>query len=246
MNSIMLQAQVALAKYPPDRANILHRDIFWFFLEDDEFVSQTINACNIDLDKFPATKEMESSKATTRHIKQVASDLQTVQINMMQHQHTDLPASKHKKKKSYVKPRPPSNKNDVSDRQPVPSYHNKKIFDSKHVYKNKERCQKCGDSLHAEGFQCPAKNTSVSLVTSMDILLVYVTRRNKLLPSQGNLRPICYKQEQYMPVTNPYAAIQKICLPAMILFAYKCYIRQCGTSMHFAKLLFNHLGLCQF
>ena len=25
------------------------------------------------------------------------------------------------------------------------------------MYKNKERCQKCGDSIHIEGFQCPAK-----------------------------------------------------------------------------------------
>ena len=42
-----------------------------------------------------------------------------------------------------MKPRPPSHKNDASDRQPVPSYHNnhRKGFGAKHVYKNKERCQ---------------------------------------------------------------------------------------------------------
>ena len=126
-----VQTQVALAKYPPETAKILHRDIFWFFLKDEEFVSKTINDSNIDLDKFPTskvrqlTKKMESSKVTTRHIKQVASDLQVAQINLMRHQHTDLPASKHKKKKkSFVKPRPPSHKNDTSDRQQVPSYHN--------------------------------------------------------------------------------------------------------------------------
>ena len=59
-----------------------------------------------------------------------------------------------------MRPRPPSHKNDASDRQSVPSYHNntnKKSFDAKHVYKNKERCPKCGDFLHAGGFQCPAK-----------------------------------------------------------------------------------------
>ena len=101
---------------------------------------------------------MESSKATARHIKQVASDPQVAQINLMWHQHTDLPATKHKK--SFVKPRPPSHKNDTSDRWQVPSYHNynyKKSFDAKNVYKNKKRCQKCGDSIYIEGFHCPAK-----------------------------------------------------------------------------------------
>ena len=63
-----VQAQVSLAKYPPETASILHQDIFWFFLKDEEFVSKTINDYNNDLDKFPASKmrqlamKMESSK----------------------------------------------------------------------------------------------------------------------------------------------------------------------------------------
>ena len=54
-----------------------------------KFVSKTINDSNIDLDKFPASKvrqlarKMESSVATARHIKQVASDPQAAQINLM-------------------------------------------------------------------------------------------------------------------------------------------------------------------
>ena len=59
-----------------------------------------------------------------------------------------------------MRPRLPSHKNYASDKPPVPPYNNntnKKICDTKHVYKNKERCQKCGDSVHVEGFQCPAK-----------------------------------------------------------------------------------------
>ena len=51
-----VQTQVALAKYPPETAKILHKDICWFFLKDEEFVSKTINDSNIDLDKFPASK----------------------------------------------------------------------------------------------------------------------------------------------------------------------------------------------
>ena len=71
---------MSLAKYPPETASILHRDIFWFFLKYEEFVSKTINDSNSDLDKFPASKvkqlakKMETSKSTARHIKAVASD----------------------------------------------------------------------------------------------------------------------------------------------------------------------------
>ena len=103
-----VQTQVALAKYPPpETAKILHRDIFWFLLKDEEFFFKTINDSNIDLEKFPArkirqlAKKMESSNVIGRHIKQVASDPQAAQINLMWHQHTDLPASKHKKRKSF-------------------------------------------------------------------------------------------------------------------------------------------------
>ena len=38
-----VQAQVNLAKYPPETAKILHRDIFWFFMKDEDFVTKTIN-----------------------------------------------------------------------------------------------------------------------------------------------------------------------------------------------------------
>ena len=51
-----VKTQVALAKYPPETAKILHRDIFWFFLNDEEFVSKTINDSIIDLDRFPTSK----------------------------------------------------------------------------------------------------------------------------------------------------------------------------------------------
>ena len=76
-----VQAQVSLAKYPPETANILHCDIFWFFMKDEDFITKTINEGNVDIQKFPASKvhqlvkKMESSKATAKHIRQVAGDL---------------------------------------------------------------------------------------------------------------------------------------------------------------------------
>ena len=98
-----VQAQVSFFRYPQETANILHCDIFWFFLKDGEFVSKTINDSRIYLETFPASKvrqlakKIEASKATVHHIKQVSSDLQVAQINLMKCQHTDLPPSKQKK-----------------------------------------------------------------------------------------------------------------------------------------------------
>ena len=57
-----VQTQVAFAKYPQETAKILQRDIFWFFLKDEEFVSKTINVSNIDLDKFLASKFRQLAK----------------------------------------------------------------------------------------------------------------------------------------------------------------------------------------
>ena len=157
-----VQAQVNLAKYPPETAKILQRDIFWFFLRDEEFVSKTISDGSVDLEKFPASKvrqlakKLESSKATARHIKQVAGDPQAAQINLLRHQRTELPAGKYKKKKSGIKPRQSSHKHQGQE-----GYHAhaqpKKRFDARGTHNDKSRCSKCGDSVHVEGFQCPAK-----------------------------------------------------------------------------------------
>ena len=70
-------------------AKILHRDIFWFFLRDEEFVSRTISDGSVDLEKFPASrvrqlaKKLESSKAMARHIKQVSGEPHAAQINLL-------------------------------------------------------------------------------------------------------------------------------------------------------------------
>ena len=88
----------------------------------------------MDLEKFLASKvrqlakKMESSKATACHIKQVAGDPQTAQINLMRHQHTEIPPGKCKTKKSFVKPKQSSHKHAVQE-NPQTSSCNKKSFD---------------------------------------------------------------------------------------------------------------------
>ena len=56
------QAQINLAKYPAETARILHIDIFWFLLRDEEFISKTSNDSNIDLEKSPASKVRQLAK----------------------------------------------------------------------------------------------------------------------------------------------------------------------------------------
>ena len=96
-----VQTQINLCNYPSETASILQRDIFWFYLRDEEFVSKTLNEGCAVLQQYPASKvrqlakKLKSSKATTRHIKQATSNIQAAQINLLQHQWTELA---HKKK----------------------------------------------------------------------------------------------------------------------------------------------------
>ena len=84
-----VQTQINLCNYPSETANILQRDIFWFYLKDEEFVSKTLNEGCADLQQYPASKvqqlakKLESSKATARHIKQATSNAQAAQINLL-------------------------------------------------------------------------------------------------------------------------------------------------------------------
>ena len=104
-----------------------------------------------DLQQNPAskvwqlTKKLESSKATGWHIKQATSNVQAAQINLLCHQCTELAQKKkkgHKHKQHKSKEgKPPYKKN------PHPSQ----------ADGSQDRCSKCGDTRHAQGFSCLAK-----------------------------------------------------------------------------------------
>ena len=174
--------------------------------------------------KFPTSKvhqlakRMESSKDTVHHIKQVAGDPQAAQIKLLRHQCTELPAGKYMKKKSSVKSKQPNHKQHGSESYHVQSQH-KKRFDTKSTHQNKDRCSKCGDTAHIEGFQCPAKNINVKLATNLDILPVFVSRKSKLVPKPEDPKCISYKLAQYMLKKVPFAVNQKGTGQARIHFA---------------------------
>ena len=51
-----VQAHIPLCEYPLETAAILTRDIFWFFMSDNEFIAKTINEGNTELAQHPVAK----------------------------------------------------------------------------------------------------------------------------------------------------------------------------------------------
>ena len=154
---------------------------------------------------------MKSSKVTTRHIQQVARAPQVAQINLMRHQGTEFSASKHKKRKSFVWHRPPNPKNYTGDRQS----NCKKSFDANNVYKNKEICQRCGDSNHIEGVHCPAKKFQCMSCHKYGHItsLWYQKKQASFRPRKSKAHLL--QVGAVYACDNPYAAIQKIVHPVM-------------------------------
>ena len=101
-------------------------------------------------------KKLESSKSTAKHIKQVSSELQATQVNLLRHQRTELqPSKSQRKQRKLFKSRQATHKYQQEDKQDgrVPHTHRK----FKQVHTSQEnRCNKCGDTPHIEGFRCPA------------------------------------------------------------------------------------------
>ena len=179
-----VQTWVALTKYPQETVKILQTDIFGFFLRDEEFVSKTINDSNIDLNKIPASKvcqlakKMESSKATAKHIKQVASDPQP------QHTFDEMPVHritprKFQRKEKHFTPWQDTNKQYFHEDNHKQYYKEDKErrYNSHQAHTNQERCKKCGDSKHIEGFRCPVRNTNVRIAINLVISVAYAKRR---------------------------------------------------------------------
>ena len=164
-----VQHQVNLAKYPPETIKILQRDIFCFFLNDEDFVFKTINASNIDLEKVPASKvrqlakKLESSKSTSRHIMKVADEPSAAQINLVRHQRTEIPPSKAQRKQNKFRTKPNFKRENHHQANYQPNEVTKKKFNSKQIHQNTERCHRYGDSKHAQGFNALQEHISANL-----------------------------------------------------------------------------------
>ena len=97
-------------------------------------------------------KKLESFKSTAKHIKQVSCEPQVTQVNLLRHQRTELPHSKlQRKARMAFRSKQTKHKYKQDEREPQVQ----RKF--KHVHTSQEdRCTRCGDTPHIEGFRCPA------------------------------------------------------------------------------------------
>ena len=117
---------------------------------------------------------MESSEATAKHIRQVAGDLLAAQIQLMQHQFTQLPARNYPRRKHTSTMRKKL-QNHKSPEIPTPL----KPSDLQKPDAHSDKCTRCGDTLHAKGFQCPARKFQC-----------------KICHKFGHFTTVCYQKTQ--------------------------------------------------
>ena len=123
---------------------------------------------------------------------------QLAQVNLMRHQRTDLPPSKSKWKQHSHK-----FKSKKNQRPPF------KKFDPSQAHKRRDRCSKCGDSKHVEGFQCPTRKFQCKTCKNMVILPTRATKSNHVFKSK-NPRHASSKWEWSLYKKIPYMASQVI------------------------------------
>ena len=171
-------------------AKILHHDIFWFFMRDEDFVTKMINEGNIDIQKFPASKvcqlakKLKSSKATAKHIRQVAGDILAAQVQLMHHQCTQLPARNYPRRKSHVTT---SQKPQNCKTQEVPLTWITPIMLQPDA--SLDKCNRCSDTPHAKGFQCPARKFQC-----------------KICHKFGHFTSVCFQKSQGQYFSNSFHA----------------------------------------
>ena len=126
-------------------------------------------------------KKLEGSQATAKHMKQVTNKPHATQINLLRHQRTELPLSKAQRRQNKFRHKPNFNRENHQQANYKPNEFTRKKFNPTQIHQNPERCHKCGDSLHTEGFRCSARKVQC-----------------KHCKKFGHFSSLCYrKQEAY-------------------------------------------------
>ena len=98
----------------------------------------------------------------------------------MRHQRTELPINRHNKKR-----RPTGRPKQYKAPENSASNQVKKSYDNKKPYRAPDHCNKCGDSIHMQGFQCPAKKYQC-----------------KVCNEYGHFSSLCYQKKTQMHHKN--------------------------------------------
>ena len=172
-------------------------------MQDEDFIMKTINEGNVDIQKFAASKvcqlakKMESSKAMAKHIQQVAGDIPAAQVQLMHHQRTQLPARNYPRRKL----------NSTSGWKPQNCKTHKahtmqKAPNTLRPDACSNKCNRCGDTPHAKGFQCPARKFQC-----------------KICHKFGHFTSVCFQKSQGKPSSNSFHTrkpkAQQLCVWAL-------------------------------
>ena len=92
----------------------------------------------------------------------MSSEPQTTQVHLLRHQRTELPPNKAQRKqfkenKSRPKNMGYSNEDHHQASYKKNEYESKKKFNPRQILQSEDRCHKCRDSKHIEGFQWSAR-----------------------------------------------------------------------------------------
>ena len=124
-----------------------------------------MNEGHIKLSKFPASKvrqmakKLESSQATAKHMRQVTKEPQATQVNLLRHQRTELPPSKFQRKQNRryrSRQAPKKYYQEDKYKERMPQANGRFHKNPKENTSPEDRCSRCGDTSHIEGFRCPA------------------------------------------------------------------------------------------
>ena len=127
-------------------------------------------------------KKLESTQATAKYMRQVTKDPQATQVNLLRHQRTELPPSTFQRKQNKrYKSRQPPNKQYQEDKykERMPQANGRHHKNQKEHTSPEDRCNKCGDTPHIEGFRCPTNRFQC-----------------KHCHKFGHFRKLCYKKNE--------------------------------------------------
>ena len=125
---------------------------------------------------------MESSKAMAKYIHQVAGDLPAAQIQLMQHQHTQLPARNYPRRKQTT-----TGRWKLQNHRTLETLTPQKLSELQKPDVHHNKCTRCGDTLHVKGFQCPARKFQC-----------------KICHKFGHFTTVCYQKSQGQQLSNSF------------------------------------------
>ena len=97
----------------------------------------------------------------------------------------------------------------------------KKRFDTKGVHNDKSRCSKCGDTIHIEGFQCPAKKCQCKACQKFGHFTSMCYQKKQAPSKHRKPKHLIWEQAQGMHKEVPHMTTRMMTALQKIHFACK-------------------------